>query len=925
MADNPLANLDLRLVDSIDEAMNLKRWLGERRETPLGLDTESGGLNPWKDRLRLIQVGDLHTGWVIPWPHWGGVWEEICRWFKGEWVLHNGPYDAKVLKLHTGFDLPWDRTHDTMTLSSLDNPLRRRDLKGLASALVHPSASAGQHLLKEAMAKQGWTWGTVPLEYVPYVMYSALDPVLACHMWKYLHPRVMASCPDNYDLERATLRIVTSMMLAGLRLDSPYMRTKRQEFLQREIDGKAWLEEVHGVTSVNSARQLAAAFETLGEKITEFTQSGLPQFDKDVLQGFETSGVSQASRDLARVVTAVRNVHRMGTTYLDSFEEMAVDGILHCSINPMQARTGRMSSSEPNLQNLPRDEKAIRGSFIPRDGCVLISCDADQIEARMAAHFGEDQGLIQAFHDADQPGAPDFFTVVARQLYQDPSITKKDLRRQLTKTYTYACVPLDYQVLTKRGFLKHDQVEIGDETIGFDPEINASRWTRINEIHRYDNAEMIRMANNDQSYTTTPNHRWYGSRRISVAQQRVWRDGFFTADEITGDTRLTLAAPLYTKCGLSITDDEAAVLGWLLSDGFLRIQYEVTGPAQAGGSRRAVMGQINQSEKKHAQLIDALLVKVDASYKRSTPQDGYVTWNFHSAWLRDLLLRANFFYAHWPDPVMFAAALSSSQREALLRTMLLADGDPFNKSKPWQLDLVSALIYMDGGMPRVQWRQPDGKGWTKKPCGTVFRRKPKLTGQRLSIEEVPRAPAWCVTTDLGTWTMRVPDLRGTRIVLTGNSIYGSGLSRLARSTGATLEQVTALSQEFHRQFPGLDRVMQQTTARAKAQHRAGLRPFVETIMGRPLPGEVGREYALLNYLIQGSAAEALKRGMVELESAGLLPYMRLPVHDEVLMEAPVGDAEEVLHQAEAILTDRDSYRVPITWSGDILPERWTKV
>lgn len=595
MVDNPLANLDLRLVDSIEEAMNLKRWLGERRETPLGLDTESGGLSPWKDRLRLVQVGDLHTGWVIPCPHWGGVWEEIARDYTDEWVLHNSAYDAKVLKLHTGFDMPWERTHDTMTLASLDNPLRKRDLKGLASKIVDKSAATGQHVMKDAMAKRGWTWDTIPLEYEPYIFYSALDPVLACHMWKYLHPRVMASCPANYDLERATLRIVTSMMMAGLRLDLPYMQAKRREFLQREEDGLAWLKEAHGIASVNSARQLATAFERLGESITEYTATGLPQFTQEILQGFEASGENRAVRDLARIVAAVRNVHKMGTTYLDNFEEMAVDGILHCSINPMQARTSRMSTSEPNLQNLPRDEKAIRGSFIPREGCAFISCDADQIEARLAAHFGEDQGLIQAFHDADQPGAPDFFTVVARQLYQDSSITKKDLRRQLTKTYTYA------------------------------------------------------------------------------------------------------------------------------------------------------------------------------------------------------------------------------------------------------------------------------------------------------------------------------------------KIYGSGLSRLARSTGATLDQVTALSQEFQRQFPGLDRIMQQTTAQAKAQHRAGLRPFVTTLMGRPLPGEVGREYALLNYLIQGSAAEALKRGMVELEAAGLRDYMRLPVHDEVLMEVPRHDAEEVLRQAAAILTDRDSYRVPITWSGDILTERWAKV
>lgn len=92
--------------------------------------------------------------------------------------------------------------------------------------------------------------------------------------------------------------------------------------------------------------------------------------------------------------------------------------------------------SDPNFQNLPRDDKMIRGSVIPREGNVLITCDLDQVEARMGAHFSEDEGLIEAFRQADNGGV-DFFCGVASGIYNDEITSKKDPRRQSTKNVVY--------------------------------------------------------------------------------------------------------------------------------------------------------------------------------------------------------------------------------------------------------------------------------------------------------------------------------------------------------------------------------------------------------------------------------------------------------------------------------------------------------
>src|SRR5687768_15011381 len=72
LVTGPLDHVNLRLVRTVDDAAEFKRWLGERRQI-LGVDTETGGFDVIRDELRLCQFGDLSTGWAIPWKRWGGV------------------------------------------------------------------------------------------------------------------------------------------------------------------------------------------------------------------------------------------------------------------------------------------------------------------------------------------------------------------------------------------------------------------------------------------------------------------------------------------------------------------------------------------------------------------------------------------------------------------------------------------------------------------------------------------------------------------------------------------------------------------------------------------------------------------------------------------------------------------------------------
>ena len=438
MTTSPLADVELHLVESVADAVAFKSWLGQRREGPLGIDTETGGLSPYRDPLRTIQFGDRHHGWTIPWPLWGGLALEVFREYDGEYTAHNAPFDWQFIAEHTGYEIPWERLHDTLALARLGDPTRDNRLKPLNRRFVDPNAAVGQSELDEGMSANGWTWATVPTDFPPYWIYASLDPVETVHVHPHLAGPVEQNCPDAYSLERAANRLCTLMMRKGMLLDVPYVEDSITEFDGKSTQIRNWLKTSHKITSPKSSAQIARAFESLGQKILFYTGKNAPQFDKDSLSFYEQSGENTAVRQLAQYIRAVRHIEDIRDRYSAKFLELRdANDILHCNINVMGARTGRMSVSDPALQQLPRDDKMIRGSFIPRPGHVFISCDLDQVEARLLAHLSGDEGLIQAFHEADTVG-PDFFTLVSRTLYADQSLVKDDPRRQLTKNSVYA-------------------------------------------------------------------------------------------------------------------------------------------------------------------------------------------------------------------------------------------------------------------------------------------------------------------------------------------------------------------------------------------------------------------------------------------------------------------------------------------------------
>lgn len=441
---NDLSNVKLHLVDSVDDAMELMQWLSTT--TRIAVDTETSGLDPERDHVRLVQVGDAVHGWTIPWQRWGGVFVDIVRRYQGEWVAHNMKFDVAMLAVDCDVQLPVARIDDTRIMAHVLHPDHSTALKSLAAQYVDKTAAHLSKQLDEALGlRTGWTWATVPVDYGPYWQYAALDTVLTARLDERLRPEVLRDAPHAYDLERGVTWVAYDMERLGPRIDREYARTQLARFDAFVDQADAWCRANYGVppgSNVAVVERLKAD----GIEFSKRTRSGNEYaLDKEVLSGI--------NHPLAEMVLARRQVQKVASTYLHNFLTLADDDdVLHPRINtlglkPNQAesyrggmgvRTGRMSMDNPNLQNLNRPSEGpspgnvVRDCIISREGHTLLMIDFDQIEARMFAHMANDPGLIAAFNEGD------FFTNVAREIFDDPTITKKDPRRQPTKNGVYA-------------------------------------------------------------------------------------------------------------------------------------------------------------------------------------------------------------------------------------------------------------------------------------------------------------------------------------------------------------------------------------------------------------------------------------------------------------------------------------------------------
>jgi DNA polymerase I len=221
------------------------------------------------------------------------------------------------------------------------------------------------------------------------------------------------------DIERPLVRVLARMEEAGIRVDEDYLRTLTKHLTEEARQLETEIQEQAGEPFlVNSTKQLREIL---------FVKLGLaPQ--KRIKTGFSTDAQSleklRGQHPIIESLLRYREVEKLRSTYGDTLlAEVAMDGRIHAMFNQTVARTGRLSSDQPNLHNIPirSDEgKEFRRAFIPAVGCRFLVADYNQIELRVIAHLAQDPGLIEAFR-----AGTDIHTTTAARIFgvEDAAVT----------------------------------------------------------------------------------------------------------------------------------------------------------------------------------------------------------------------------------------------------------------------------------------------------------------------------------------------------------------------------------------------------------------------------------------------------------------------------------------------------------------------
>jgi len=327
-------------------------------------------------------------------------------------IAHNGKYDMTVLANH-GINVK-NLTFDTMIAAYLLGE-KSLGLKSLAFGKLNIEMTPITNLIGTG-AKQ---LSMAQVDIAEASKYACADADMTLRLYELLKPELHNEGLLQLfaDVEMPLVPVLLQMEMSGVKLNADYLNTLSQEMQQQIYDVESQIYNSIGHQfNVNSPQQLATVL---------FDDLNLPTSKKRSTD----AKVLEELKDLHPIVDLMlqyRQLSKLKSTYVDALPSLInpKTGRIHTSFNQTQAATGRLSSSKPNLQNIPVG-KQIRQAFVPHNGCLFLSADYSQIELRIMAHLSQDTGLMNAFLNSE-----DIHTQTAAEVFRvDKANVTADMRR----------------------------------------------------------------------------------------------------------------------------------------------------------------------------------------------------------------------------------------------------------------------------------------------------------------------------------------------------------------------------------------------------------------------------------------------------------------------------------------------------------------
>ncbi|MFB6240108.1 MAG: DNA polymerase I, partial [Gemmatimonadota bacterium] len=447
---------EYELVESADRVRELvDRW---READRLAVDTETTSADPMRAELVGISVSDEPgRAWYLPFGHLSGAQDELFETVEVEENLPDvtGPEMEPLRELLADPEVPKVGHHIKYDLLVLERAGVELDGIAFDTTLAAYCADPGRReygldvLVMEKLKRKltpydevagsgadEVSFAEVPVEEA--VDYACEDADFTLRLADVLEEELEQHGQTDVfeELEIPLIPVLAAMERAGIRLDESVFE-RLEERLTRELEqveeeiAKVAGEEVN-LRSVPQLRELL--FDELGLPVKKRTKTG-PSTDESVL-----TELAEEGHEVPRLILDYRELDKLNSTYVSKLPEMVnpETGRLHTSFNQTRAATGRLSSSDPNLQNIPIRSalgREVRKGFVPEEGWRFLAADYSQVELRVLAHLSGDEAFVTAFRE----GRDIHRETAARIFGVDPDEVRGEMREQ-AKTINYATI-----------------------------------------------------------------------------------------------------------------------------------------------------------------------------------------------------------------------------------------------------------------------------------------------------------------------------------------------------------------------------------------------------------------------------------------------------------------------------------------------------
>lgn len=401
-------------------------------------DTETTGFDIFNDRIvRLSLAVEPFKAWYVPFlekdtPEYAEIVRPLFEDEKIAKIGQNIKFDLMVLR-RLGITIR-GRMYDTMILHYLLDPESRHNMNALAEKYLNYKPIEIETLIGKG-SKQ-LTMDLVNVERVKE--YAAEDADVTLQLKQALYPMIEQIGLQHlyFEIEEPMIAVLADIEMAGVRIDSEALAVYAVELNRKlaELEAAIRTEAGEPNLNINSARQLGEVLfgkMRIAEK-PKMTKTKQFCTDEDYLQSFARK------HRIVDLILEYRGVKKLLSTYVEALPQLVnrSTGRIHTSFNQAVTATGRLSSTNPNLQNIPvRDDmgRRIRKAFIPSDDDhLLLSADYSQVELRLMAHLSGDESLIAAFEHGE-----DIHAATAAKLFNKTldEVTSEERRRAKTANF----------------------------------------------------------------------------------------------------------------------------------------------------------------------------------------------------------------------------------------------------------------------------------------------------------------------------------------------------------------------------------------------------------------------------------------------------------------------------------------------------------